>query len=227
MNTTNPKLKIMLKLFTTTLLAGIVGSTLAAIYRPGITAIPFSVAGGVLAGASLVNEEKRKRIRKESETLRVSTAFQYSYDKNKGIIAAEELAFFGDIDRNVAEEFLQDLAQENNGTEYEIGENKVYVFPHPQNILENIYNNAKLATDQVSDEVRRLSDENSNLKKALLDLQRETLQNKHFRDKAQPPRISEELLNRIQQNRNPVETQDPNDFEGSEVVESPWSGLLK
>ena len=160
----------MLKnLYTIIFGVGAAASTLTAVVKPELLSIPLAAMGGTLAGASLMNEQRRIAELKFREASKVTTAFQQAYSKNRGIVQAEEISIFGEIPIEKAVAFLDALATEEGGQAIEAGPGKTYAFPHPENALQTLNENAK---NWANAQLQQLQAENNSLRQMVATLQR-------------------------------------------------------
>jgi len=156
----------MLKnLYTIIFGVGAAASTLTAVVKPELLSIPLAAMGGTLAGASLMNEQRRIAELKIREASKVTTAFQQAYSKNRGIVQAEEISIFGEIPIEKAVAFLDALATEEGGQPIEAGPGKTY----PENALQTLNENAK---NWANAQLQQLQAENNSLRQMVATLQR-------------------------------------------------------
>lgn len=159
----------MLKnLYAAVLATGACATVASAVFNPPVLPIALSASGGALAGLSLMNEQRRMAEIKIREASKVATAFQQSYATNKGVVQAEEISVYGEIEMERAVAFLKALAEEHNGTQIDIGRGVTYVFPHPESTIETINETAK---NWVQTQTQQLQAENQSLRQTIAGLQ--------------------------------------------------------
>lgn len=118
-------------------------------------------------------EHRRDSEKKTREAAKVATVFQYCYAKNKGIIQIEELAFFSEIDLELAKGFVSELAAKSNAVELNVENGIAYSFPHPENTVDILTNNVQQWAVSQTDSLKR---ENEQLKAAFAAMQQQQLQ---------------------------------------------------
>lgn len=161
----------MLKnLYSIIIVVGAAVSTTTAIVSPNLFAASLAATGGALAGASTMSERRLNAEMRIREAAKVSTAFQQAYANNRGVIQAEEISIYGDVPMENAIAFLNALAAENNGQVLEGGNGTTYVFPHVENTLKALNDNAK---NWAQAQVQQLQQENQNLRQALASIQQQ------------------------------------------------------
>ncbi len=161
-------MQIFKNLYVAILATGVTASVASAALNPNLVPISVSTSGGVLAGASLMNERRRVAEMKIREASKVTTAFQQSYATNKGVVQAEEISIYGEIQLDRAAAFLQALAEDNNGQQIDIGRGVTYVFPHPESTIETINEAAK---NWAQTQTQQLQTENQSLRQIINGLQ--------------------------------------------------------
>jgi hypothetical protein len=119
-----------------------------------------------------MNEQRRIAETKIREASKVTTAFQQSYAVNKGVVQAEEISIYGEIELEKAVAFLTALAEENNGQQIDVGRGVTYMFPHPESTIEAIN---KTAQNWAAAQTQQLQNENQNLKQTISNLQNQQL----------------------------------------------------
>jgi hypothetical protein len=159
-------------LYTAVIATGAVATIASAVLDPTVTPFALSASGGALAGVSLMNEQRRIAETKIREASKVTTAFQQSYAVNKGVVQAEEISIYGEIELEKAVAFLTALAEENNGQQIDVGRGVTYMFPHPESTIEAIN---KTAQNWAAAQTQQLQNENQNLKQTISNLQNQQL----------------------------------------------------
>lgn len=98
--------------------------------------------GGLLGGASLTHELVRKRRDEAEESARVGAAFSALYAANKGLVNPQQLSLLTAVSLERIDEFLQRLSEAQGGKYIQVEAGAFYTFPHPNNILDELTNNA-------------------------------------------------------------------------------------
>jgi len=163
--------------------------------------------GGAVFGSLCVQARDDKKAKKREEAVRVATAFKASYEKNKGVVLAEELSFFSDINLEEASVFLSALAESQNGQKIPLENTVAYAFPHTENVLDTLTRNSQA---WVESRTQPLLVENQNLRQQLAFIQAQ-IQNQLIQQPPAPtwaPQIPE-----------PVEQK-------SQPAVDPWKNLL-
>jgi len=125
---------------------GLIGT---AVFSPANFPAAIAASGGALAATSVTLEHRRKKENDAVEATKVAKSFNYFYDINRGILNPQQLGFASDIPIDKAEVFLNALAESQNGQRIETEAGVVYKFPHPQNVLDRLAENAAAwAADQ-------------------------------------------------------------------------------
>ena len=161
-------MQIFKNLYVAAFATGAIATVASAVLSPRLTPIALSASGGALAGVSLMNEQRRIAELKIREASKVTTAFQQSYATNKGVIQAEEISIYGEIQLERAVAFLSALAEENNGQQIDIGRGVTYIFPHPESTIEAINETAK---NWAQAQTQQLQAENQSLRQIITGLQ--------------------------------------------------------
>jgi hypothetical protein len=159
-------------LYTAVIATGAVATIASAVLDPTVTPFALSASGGALAGVSLMNEQRRIAETKIREASKVTTAFQQSYAVNKGVVQAEEISIYGEIELEKAVAFLTALAEENNGKQIDVGRGVTYMFPHPESTIEAIN---RTAQNWAASQTQQLQNENQNLKQTISNLQNQQI----------------------------------------------------
>lgn len=161
-------MQIFKNLYAAVLATGAIASVTSTALNPRLLPIALSTSGGALAGVSLMNEQRRIAEMKIREASKVTTAFQQSYANNRGVVQAEEISIYGEIQLDRAVAFLQALAEENNGQQIDVGRGVTYVFPHPESTIEAINEAAK---NWAQTQTQQLQTENQSLRQIINGLQ--------------------------------------------------------
>jgi len=159
-------------LYTAVIATGAVATIASAVLDPTVTPFALSASGGALAGVSLMNEQRRIAETKIREASKVTTAFQQSYAVNKGVVQAEEISIYGEIEFEKAVAFLTALAEENNGQQIDVGRGATYMFPHPESTIETIN---RTAQSWANAQTQQLQNENQSLKQTIANLQNQQI----------------------------------------------------
>ena len=154
-------------LYTAVIATGAVATIASAVLNPTVTPFALSASGGALAGVSLMNEQRRIAETKIREASKVTTAFQQSYAVNKGVVQAEEISIYGEIELEKAVAFLA-----NNGQQIDVGRGATYMFPHPESTIETIN---RTAQNWANAQTQQLQTENQSLKQTIANLQNQQL----------------------------------------------------
>lgn len=126
---------------TSSIAAGCVVAT--AIADPSRTATAFGAFGGASAGALLGIGYTRKQEQDKAEGLALAQSFKHLYDSNRGLISPDQLSYHAGIARPRIDDFLANLAAEQQGQRVETQYGVVYSFPHPDNVLNQLTENAQ------------------------------------------------------------------------------------
>lgn len=168
-NTTpHPPNQMIKNLYAYTLIVGGIATAAIAVGRPNLISVPIAATGGGLAGVSASNERRRIAETKVREATKVATAFQMSYSRNRGVVMAEEISIYGEIPLEQAVAFLDALAKENNGQPLPSELGTLFVFPHPENAIEALTNNAQ---QWAQARVEQLQAENQKLKQDMMNIE--------------------------------------------------------
>lgn len=146
--------------------AAVVGFGVAiasAVANPQIIPVIGAAAGGALTATGLTQEKKNKQKDFELRTAKVSKALSYCYEHFKGLVSPQQLAFHAEIELEQAEKFLETLiSSQNQGQRINTPVGVVYSFDHPEQVLNQLSQNAMAWADSQTEELIR---ENSTLKK--------------------------------------------------------------
>jgi len=140
---------------------GVLGT---AVFSPLNMSTAIAAAGGALAGTSVTIEYRRKKENETVEAVKVAKSFSYLYETNRGLLNPQQLSFSSDIPVDKSEVFLSALAESQGGQRIETETGVVYKFPHPQNVLDRLAENA---TAWVEEQKKPLEQENLILKQQL------------------------------------------------------------
>jgi len=140
---------------------GVLGT---AVFSPLNMSTAIAAAGGALAGTSVTIEYRRKKENETVEAIKVAKSFSYLYETNRGLLNPQQLSFSSDIPVDKSEVFLNALAESQGGQRIETETGVVYKFPHPQNVLDRLAENA---TAWVEEQKKLLEQENLILKQQL------------------------------------------------------------
>jgi len=171
-----------------------------AVIAPQYLAVSAASIGGLLSGLSLAIESQRKRNAKEVEAVRVAETFKHLYDKNRGLLNPQELSLLTEVSLERTDLFLRALAADQSGQPINTDKGIVYNFPHPENILDQLTNNAQA---WVASQTEPLLKENNALKQQLALLQAISMN----RNKQPMPQVPQVLKN-------------------DEEAQDPWNNLL-
>lgn len=161
----------MLKnLYAITAAVGGVMTAIVGYAQPNLISIPIAAVGGGLAGISACSEQRRYAEVKIREATKVATAFQTAYSKNRGLVLAEEISVFGEIPLEQSIAFLGALAQENNGQQIPYEQGNLFLFPHPENAIEALRQNAQAWAQS---QVDTLQTENQQLKQSMMNIEQQ------------------------------------------------------
>lgn len=185
--------------------AAVVGFGVAvasAVANPQVIPVVGAAAGGALTATGLVQERKNKQKDFELKTAKVSKALSYCYEHFKGLVSPQQLAFHAEIELEQAEKFLETLiSSQNQGQRIDTPVGVVYSFDHPEQVLNQLSQNAMAWADSQTEELIR---ENSTLKRQV-QLMSAAAQSQVIGAKA--PNLSADLFN--QNNLVPPGVADP------------------
>jgi len=139
---------------------GLAGTIAAAVLQP-VTVGPVLGATGAAMGATAFALDMRRREEETAdEANRVSNAFNFLYESNKGLVSPNQLSLLTGTPLARIEAFLSALANEQNGQFIPMQTGMIVSFPHPQNTLQELTNNANAwaqsQTEQMSQENQKL-----------------------------------------------------------------------
>lgn len=187
---------------------GVLGT---AVFSPLNMSTAIAAAGGALAGASVTIEHRRKKETETVEAVKVAKSFSYLYETNRGLVNPQQLSFSSDIPVDKSEVFLGALAESQGGQRIETETGVVYKFPHPQNVLDRLAENAAA---WVEDQKKPLEQENLILKQQLNAFQAVINSNKTNYE----PTVSQNPITSFIPN--------PSTLNKSKETIGPWSNLL-
>lgn len=121
--------------------AGSIG--ISSYLNPNLVPTFLAGSGGLLAGSSLMLSATSKREDELLESARVSNSFKFLYDINRGLISPDQLAYHSGVELSQIILFLDVLADEQNGQRIPTERGVLYSFPHPDNALSKLTDNAK------------------------------------------------------------------------------------
>jgi len=121
--------------------AGCVVAT--AVANPSMTSAAFGAFGGVSTGFALGMGITKKSERDKAEGLTLAQSFKHLYDANKGLLSPDQLSYHTGIPLERIQEFLANLAAEQQGQRVDTQYGSVYTFPHPENVLNQLTENAQ------------------------------------------------------------------------------------
>lgn len=140
---------------------GLIGT---AVFAPSEFSAALAASGGALAGTSATLEYRRKKEDKALEAVKVAKSFNFFYETNRGLLNPQQLGFASDIPVDKAEVFLNALSESQGGQRIQTDTGVVYKFPHPQNVLDRLAENA---TAWAESQKAPLEQENMALKQQL------------------------------------------------------------
>ena len=142
------------------------GATIIGATAVALNSVPSAIAaiGGAVFGSLCVQSSEGAKAKKREEAIRVASAFKNAYERNKGVVLAEELSFFADIDLETATVFLNALSESQNGQKISIDNTVAFTFPHTQSVLDTLTKNSQA---WVESRTQPLLIENQTLKQQL------------------------------------------------------------
>jgi hypothetical protein len=129
--------------FSGALATAVVASLSSAAFAPQVFSSVLAASGGVLAGMSLLGEQKRSKEQEALEATQVTASFSQLYESNKGIISPQQLSVHTGVPLDRILEFLDNLATEQKGQRITANDTLIYSFPHPKNALSELTANAQ------------------------------------------------------------------------------------
>ena len=178
--TLNPTKSLISTLFG----VGIAATTATAVFQPTIFAPTLAATGGILAGVQLGVESRRKRDEQTNEAFKVGKVFSILYETNKGLVSPDQLSYNSDITIQKADSFLKALADQQGGQPLQTDQGLIYTFPHPQNVITALTNNA---TSWAQQQTQALQLENENLKRQTVNLQQALTMQSQKAPTSEPP----------------------------------------
>jgi hypothetical protein len=151
-------------LFSSLITVGALGTLSTAVVRPEYISVAMSATGGLLTGASVASEIRRKSEEDAVEAAKVAKVFNYLYEQNKGLLIPEQLAFNSDIPFDKAKTILAALAESQGGQAIPTENSVMFKLPHPENVLDQLTANA---TAWAESRNTALASENAALKQQL------------------------------------------------------------
>ena len=143
---------------------GVAGTIAAAIMQPQAVGVVLAASGGAMGAAAATAEIKRRDQDKAEEANRVSNAFNYLYETNRGLIAPNQLSVLSGVELPKIEIFLSALANEQNGQFIPLQSGNAVNFPHPANMVQEMTTNA---TEWAKSQTNALIAENQQLKQRM------------------------------------------------------------
>ena len=183
--------------------AGVVGTISAAVLSPYAAAPVIGCTGGAMGATAACMADKRRDDDQKDEANRVSNAFNFLYETNRGVISPNQLSLLSGTPLQRIEPFLSALSNEQGGQFIPTQGGAVISFPHPANALDEMTSNA---TAWAKNQTEALMVDNQQLqqKLALINAARQA------GAKRQAPPV-QPVSNGVAQQSNPVE---------------PWNSLL-
>ena len=143
---------------------GIVGATTAAFLQPSVLAPVISCTGGAMGATAACMGFKKKQDDAADEANRVSNAFNFLYETNRGLVAPNQLSLLSGVPLDRIEKFLSALSNEQGGQFIPTNAGPIVNFPHPANMLQEMTNNS---ANWAQEQVNQVSIENAQLKKQI------------------------------------------------------------
>ena len=139
---------------------GIAGTVATLFLQPQAAGAILGATGGAMGATAAVGEIKRRDEDRADEANRVSNAFNYLYETNRGLVAPNQLSVLSGVELSKIEQFLSALANEQNGQFIPLQAGSAVNFPHPANMVQEMTTNAtawaKTQTDQLIAENQQL-----------------------------------------------------------------------
>lgn len=128
----------------------------ASVLQPKLIPVVAAAAGGSMMTAGLVGADKDKKREQAEKTARVSKALNFCYESFKGLVSPQQLAFHAELEFEQAQKLLDNLISEQNaGQRIDTPMGVVYSFDHPEQVLNQLSQNAKAWADSQTDDVIR------------------------------------------------------------------------
>lgn len=140
---------------------GVCTTGAALLINPSLYPASVAATGAALGGLSVACEMRRKQEDKAIESARVAVAFSSAYEFNKGLISPQQVSVMAGVPISEVEVFLKHLCEQQRGNFIETPKGVIYNFPHPNNVLEQLTNNAQA---WVKSQTEPLIQENANLR---------------------------------------------------------------
>jgi hypothetical protein len=152
------------------LFGGIIGISAAGVVasiftNPVNASVMLAGGSGAVLGAVAATEIRRKKQEEALEATKVAENFKQLYENNKGLINPQQLSFTSSITYEQATAFLEALAESEKGLKIPSDKGIVFSFPHPQNILQQLTDNANA---WVKSQTQTLEAENATLRQQLM-----------------------------------------------------------
>jgi hypothetical protein len=139
------------------LLSAIAGLGLAVagvVQNPTVWPVVGAAAGGSVVSLSLLATKKDKERAEAERAAKVSKALSYCYENFKGLVSPQQLAFHAELELPQAERLLESLVtMQNGGQRIDTPMGAVYSFDHPEQVLNQLSQNAQAWADSQTQEV--------------------------------------------------------------------------
>jgi len=139
------------------LIAATAGLCLAAsglIQNPTVWPTIGAAAGGSTISLALISAKKDKEKFEAERAAKVSKALSYCYENFKGLVSPQQLAFHAELELEQAERLLESLVStQNGGQKVNTPMGAVYSFDHPEQVLNQLSQNAQAWADSQTQEV--------------------------------------------------------------------------
>lgn len=116
---------------------------LSAALNPNLSSVIVGTWGGIMGGAAYVGEKRRKKEIDAEEATRVATAFSGLYELNRGLVSPNQLSIMAGVPLDKTTVFLKAFCDNQNGKYIKSPNGDIYNFPHPNNVLDQLTNNAQ------------------------------------------------------------------------------------
>lgn len=181
----------------------------ASVLQPKLIPVAAAAAGGSMMTAGLVGANKDKERDQAERAVRVSKALTFCYEHFKGLVSPQQLAFHAELELEQAQKLLDSLVSEQNaGQRVDTPMGMVYSFDHPEQVLNQLSQNAQAWADSQTENVIR---ENALLKQQVqlmaADIQRlnSAVQARNFIPRGE--KAARDIFNK--NNQHPEEAPDP------------------
>ena len=133
------------------------GITLAlGAYTPSTLPTAAAAAGGAIVALGVVTKQKDRERFEADRATKISKALSYCYENFKGLVSPQQLAFHAEIELPQAEKLLDSLVTaQNGGQRIQTPMGVIYSFDHPEQILNQLTQNAQAWADSQTNEVLR------------------------------------------------------------------------